>query len=75
MGAGGQYLLALFEHFNLIYGYTICSYKEGFNPADPTVCLPNSLNHDNFDHSYSPDRYTIDPFTNLKAECGDIISD
>lgn len=65
----------MYETFNLIYGYTICSYQEGFNPADPTVCLPNSLDPENYDSKYAVDRYTIDPFTNLKASCGDTISD
>ena len=65
LGSGDQYLLATFETFDMVFGYTLCSFRQNFYKFDPTMCLENT--------SEAP--YTLDVFKNLRAKCGDRIDD
>jgi len=43
IGAGSHYLMAMYDNFDRIYGFNICSYKQRPDKFDHTIC------HDNFE--------------------------
>jgi hypothetical protein len=42
IGAGDHFLISAYNQFNMIYGYTLCSYNANFHTLNPNFCLQNT---------------------------------
>lgn len=63
IGAGNHYLFAVYDKFNKIYGFNLCSYAQYYDKWDHRVCHPSNLDGGRL--------YSLSPFSPTLATCGD----
>ena len=63
IGGGENYLPTFFDKFSFIKGYTMCNYKQIVPEFGSTECIDLALGV-----------YSLDPWTNSTAMCGDSVT-